>query len=1817
MNKHLLCAAALALVALASIAIGRKNDNDNIKTLTDRQIDAVIDSCMKHDLPQTADPYFDEAKRRTRLANDNRRMLQLIDAQLSLNANRIETSRNMMATIDKEIATAPTPLAEMLMLRKATVAHYEYNNFARDIYARRDTLRKISAYTMVDSAEIVVPMSLYDYLMLAKYQLYGRDLNDNTDIWHDWRDNGTAVSTMLFEMLNLADTYYGDEAAVRAALARINAAICSPETEALAHFAIGKYYYNEATENATPDISDAYADTATIHLKLAQKIVRHDAVDNYLKNIDAKGLRATILDSYLPNNKIPICLETKNLQSVGVDIYKIDNINKKFTPMGAKPIATYNFSIPKAKGRICLQNTYVELNALNFGIYEVVVHADTLLVHRAIKITDINAVKLNSNKDLLMALCSATTGSPLTAATIDGKKVDELGMAELTRSRKYRSHTIRNGSDYIVVESYDAEVSQPKSYVSKRIASVTDRKIYRPGQDVELKVWLYHADYEKKWAEKENAKIQVRLNSHNGNKIADTTIVANGFGTASCTLHLPTDIDLGYATLWFNSNGYSTGTNYIDIEEYKRSGNRIVFDPTTAAIAPGDSVKVSGTALSADDKPIQNARIEMSCNRNRDTTLVTNMLGAYSYYIHTDSTLRDASYYITSKLTDLSGETTEASTNVRVNEYGSTLNINNLTNWLERGDSLSFVINSENYNGRPYKNTVAYTLLKLKPEHEYMPRLRRGISNGVDEIIGTPTYDLGSGADYVVADTIMKNIVVVDGQKRISIATNGLSTGVYRIEATATSYTGKTQICEATTDIRLSEGKCELSKDVYLFADRDVFSPDTDFRFSVGTRLPKAQMLVVVEYAGKVVSRQYVALSGEIKRLSVHVPTSKLNYQNMNIVAHIVKDGTTYSEQLTVRKAEDVSDIEMKLSTWRDHSIPGATETATLTLSSKRGTPDAEIVASMYDNRLDRIVSNAWNTYFYRNSLTSHLYTPTINAKYEVPVWDKNAPQRQAGTTSVRNTSYGVLVDAIEVYANSHNPMYHRTYNVRKSRNMAGFRSFNYELANEEMAETDAMFMVGSASRSMVANKKMAMFDSADEVSEEEMLADEEADEGDDGQQLETELDTAQIRSDFRETVFFYPHLRTDSIGNASFTFTLPDNLTTYCFRAIAHDKQMNKGYITKNMIVSKPLTIKAWLPRVLTEGDTITISMTAQCEEEVSNVSAELNVNGNVQRQRSDGASKQHQFSFSLVAPDGSVDSLHITLSATNGHFTDGERHTLPVMPRYREISESQPFMLQTEGVHNLTNPFADNDKNLFSSLSYTCNTWTEVLRALPHLYNCTYPSSDTYLGHIESAAIAMQLKQRADVQEWAENLRNGNGNLADHSVEKTSPWARFNNFQTSHDEQVLRMLSGSNAQRTYATALRNLRKMQLADGSFPWFKGMDGSEGITRHILETLGMLARYGIVSSADVSDMCTKGRAYIERQIEKEVAEWDRNKIKKPEASYLTLHRLYTLSCIGKVNTNNTAVQRAINSIPVASKMQETNKKLMAALVLVRIGQTKQAQLLMRSVCENLVRPDDYSAHVSLRGRLWYSNTTFVHAMLILAINEVGVGVADQPRVINWLLKEKRSTHWHDVQATSRAVLALLTQRTDNRHVDVVAYADKSIEVSGQTTITPSPATTTITHTSQMASWGSWQRTALLATDQMAASNNADISISRTISGAERVGDKATITLTVTTSVDMDFVRITDYRPAAFEPTDQKSQYRGWWRFAGGPVTPHYFSPHDEAVDFFVERLPRGTHTFSYQCYITNAGQMNAGYAEAICMYTDGLEAHTEGAKMRVE
>ena len=71
-------------------------------------------------------------------------------------------------------------------------------------------------------------------------------------------------------------------------------------------------------------------------------------------------------------------------------------------------------------------------------------------------------------------------------------------------------------------------------------------------------------------------------------------------------------------------------------------------------------------------------------------------------------------------------------------------------------------------------------------------------------------------------------------------------------------------------------------------------------------------------------------------------------------------------------------------------------------------------------------------------------------------------------------------------------------------------------------------------------------------------------------------LNIPKIRTNFKETAFFYPQIYTSCNGEAEIKFTLPDAITRWNFGFFAHTKEMQYGSLITDIVSRKMMQIEA-----------------------------------------------------------------------------------------------------------------------------------------------------------------------------------------------------------------------------------------------------------------------------------------------------------------------------------------------------------------------------------------------------------------------------------------------------------------------------------------------------------------------------------------------------------------------------------------------------------------------------------------------------------------
>ncbi|MGL5920817.1 MAG: alpha-2-macroglobulin family protein, partial [Bacteroidales bacterium] len=239
-----------------------------------------------------------------------------------------------------------------------------------------------------------------------------------------------------------------------------------------------------------------------------------------------------------------------------------------------------------------------------------------------------------------------------------------------------------------------------------------------------------------------------------------------------------------------------------------------------------------------------------------------------------------------------------------------------------------------------------------------------------------------------------------------------------------------------------------------------------------------------------------------------------------------VRNGKLFAKEHHIENPLPKDSIDVKIATFRDHLIPGSKDTWTISLSQKgRPVSSASTLAFMYDASLDEIIKHNPVLTFRRPELYLPDYLREGSCFFDKSIYD---------------------------LGNNDFDFYNRWNDSRYTR-----PAFSFSM--KPNAFIDSKLHYGIQNNSI-----------ADVFIEEEISSavDRDVKTGDMG-------NTPTLRSNFADCAFFYPNLPVSNEGKVTFSFTLPDLITTWRFVAITNNEKMEVGQIQQSFVAKKELMLQ------------------------------------------------------------------------------------------------------------------------------------------------------------------------------------------------------------------------------------------------------------------------------------------------------------------------------------------------------------------------------------------------------------------------------------------------------------------------------------------------------------------------------------------------------------------------------------------------------------------------------------------------------------------
>jgi len=1491
----------------------------------------------------------------------------------------------------------------------------------------------------------------------------------------------------------------------------------------------------------------------------------------------------------------------------------------------------------------------------------------------------------------IFTVVDAVTGRPVKGATVYlttgnqeaiSLKCNDDGECSFTApERKYYNAYayLEQNNRTETIGVYGNNLSE-KPGTTGRLEIFTDRAIYRPGQKTLVGVIAYQSDGDES-AILPFADLSVSLVDANRQTVETKKVKTNEWGTADVEFVIPKDRLPGnfHINAEINDSTIITRDNSknIRVEEYKRPTFEVSSKSTDKEreIAFGDSAHVTFNATSLTGVPVQGATVKYRL-RSANTTyrdwyytpnwddietgeLTTDDEGnaKVAFRIEENELFaeldRVVRYQLNAEITDIAGESHETTFYTAVSKRGFSLSYYGNSS-IDTSKPIEAKVKAYNANHEELTVSGTYAIRKLDTDED-TPALYNGQFTTNQNII-VPSLPMGTYTFEFKAKDSHGNEII----KRSDISLYNLKEAVAPGSKMDKARTDFDQDFNVAESYNFSENKPAVF----------YFSPVQD----------DAYVSYTIIANGKVVERKFLTLDRKLYKFTINY--QKSYGDGICVVVGYVRNGHSYTNSHTFSYSKPDNNLRFTWKSFRDKLTPGQKETWILTVKDKDGKAvnAAEMMATMYDQSLDEFAHNSWWFYINRNSgidrgsfIASGRNQPVlyIYNRIKQPEWrDRQYDELTSHFTYLGIRSMLMKSNMRLRGAADGGAVLKDVVLVRQSAQAANIDMEEFE--GLEMTSVDEALQGRIAGLDIVMDSGNLGSGNSPRLRGSSNITT--------GLSSATEVASREIemRSNFAETAFFYPHLLTDENGDVHISFTLPESLTRWKFMGFAHTKDVRYGNVDTTIVAKKDFMIQPNMPRFVREGDKISIASRVVNQSEKTQTTTVRFIIKDAETDEIIWAEKKEvvveagktaQAVFSYNVSDR-FPLLICEITAESDDFTDGERNYLPVLSSKKYVTETAPFYvfrgenkdIDLNSLFNENSPTATQKRMV---LEFTANpSWT-VIEALEGLKLPEYDNAPSFAASLYANTmgqrIANQIPGFYDILKSqpveSDSELSKDEDLKD-IVLKESPWLRDALKEKNQRAELIDFFDEQLMNQRISTAKKRLQHLQNHDGSWSWFDGMVGSYYITEAVVEDLILLAS----DDEEVKKMTEKGLAYLDNENLLEYKLLKRQKV-KPYTSERVLRYLYLSALMPDRKISSDLKKMREEYLTILEKQTRSFTiygKANGAFILHAFGHTKKAQEFLQSAVEySITKPGMGRYYATDKAQYsWRDNKIPTQLAAMKAIRRSDrtdrtILLADMQV---WLLRQKQSQMWDNPMNTIGAIQFLLENEANkpNGASGINNRTLPNFSLDGTRLSTPIDTTKFLaeqlgyvkTQVDNSLINGGIHKLNVQSTEALTGDEAFDRGPSSISWGAvytqfneelSSLKNQSSGELQITRRIMKDgkdvegtlhvgdkvTVRLTVKADRDMDFVQIRSQHPACfeptnqlsgYRYMGG--LGGYVARHDASTDVFFDRFRKGSVTYDLEFYVTRTGEYLAGIATAQCAYAPEFVAHTGGDKVVV-
>ena len=492
-------------------------------------------------------------------------------------------------------------------------------------------------------------------------------------------------------------------------------------------------------------------------------------------------------------------------------------------------------------------------------------------------------------------------------------------------------------------------------------------------------------------------------------------------------------------------------------------------------------------------------------------------------------------------------------------------------------------------------------------------------------------------------------------------------------------------------------------------------------------------------------------------------------------------------------------------------------------------------------------------------------------------------------------------------------------------------------------------------------------------------------------------FDTA--RSNFPDTAYWNPTLKTNNEGRAEVEIPLPDNLTTWRLAAIAASEEAAFGSKVSEVTVSRDVLIRPFLPRFLSVGDEAKLgAIIVNTSGEEQTLTAKIESDGlqiaddkSKQLILADGA--QAKLTWTTLTNNAVLAKIKLTIESADKKTKDALDLILPIK------SYSVPEVVATSGQakdtasEKIVLPKELDKTQGTASVSISSSLGSDSINALPYLFTYPYYCTEQITSRFMPAIFVHRILQNAKID-------------------------KSGSIDTNQLADVIN------------DGMQRLNNQQHADGGWGWWTEYESNPFLTAYALQALSEAKKDGFTVAEQT---LAKAQGYLESQLSKGGKE-------------LSLDiQAYILYVLRRNNSNLSSY--SANLYDRRFELSLEGRAYLAIAMKDISGGGKEKKIYDELI--SLARKTATTTHWEEQNRDYRfmgSNTTTTASMLE-AITLFDNKSPLIPEIVRYLMSVRVDNHWVTTRDTAAVIKAISSQLLN--YGDQKVNEDYRLELNGKT------------------------------------------------------------------------------------------------------------------------------------------------------------------------